>query len=1273
MPIHCAKPQTFRTLLAIAVAFVAPILIMIFMTQVTRSDSEIDLAEVTWLLVPEENVSTVVGATPADDSVVKSMFEGVCHPEAPICGQWSPGGRFSLDQVFNHSEGSAYLYSRIDLSQRNLTEQPLIVTFGESYAEISLWINGTFVGRSHRHQRIDEKMYPFPGIDALDVPAGSLRSGEVNLLVVQLKPLQNPRLSRKNGVRAPRILSRSDFLHLEYLTSNGMLFFIIAGLSLGLYHFSLWWSRRDPTYLVFTIWALCSSLQAAFQHNIFIDFGVSAEVTWRWRSILFHTFPISYITFASFAGIPVSQLWRAVKSRTWRPLLGRGFVGTTMLILGEGTLFVVYPILLVVCAVSPLETAVHILYSISSPLTFFALIALFFRILLWVSTEIRGVEARTAVPLAAGIAMGASAGIATLADALGVEGISPTLSAFTIPAAVFLFAMSIGQRYMLIYRRVENLKGRLEQLLAATKEFPVQKTSREIAEKAAGWILQHRRLIGENVAARSLLVSRPLPQHPAKEGNALRTFSFDEGLLTPGCEPADGWTDGATILLQASAQEEPSVTENGHLVVPVRNASGYFGCLEIASYPFRLLFGDEKDLMSVLTYSLGVSVANLTAFNRNKEKTIRLVNHGRIILAQTDLAGILRSIRRSQEDNLIDTTRISVRFSSVCFPSEKKLEPGFYAVDAASSPRRESRTQTVADGEIQGKTIRVSELHNPSKHLAFIDVTEEMENQEAFIELLLELEVLSNFVASAITGIRLMHSLRQVELANREINTIFNTVPLGIFMMDENYLVMPQHSRFLAEIFGNLDFAGHCALDLLFSSRDSLQAEREQTRQALLASFGESKLSFDFNSHLLPKDLAIEVGERFRHLELDWTPVLGSDDVVVWVMVTCRDVTRERNLREASAATQLENNMILEVVGVPRHTFYNHIKSASLALSSLRAAAQQGRIALKDAEHLKVELHTLKGNSRTLNLQELTSAIHNVEGAFIQWAQVAIAQDGEVESRQQQLLAAVRTMRKILANYEDIAQNRLGWSKSETENARNRIRAAIRGVEVLRKQMQGDSAARGQLLAIHESLVALEYPSLASRIKALQQMLKGLAQELDVPAPRVNLHNPQLWYLEDKIDKAIIGALTHVFRNALDHGFGDLPPDAQRVISVDAVMNGSDAVIRVTDSGRGLNIPKLRQIATANGMLKDANADEAEVAECLFLGGASTREQVSLVSGRGIGMGAVRRLLGRLDGHARILLTGATDSEGRRPFVIELVFPGAGLIWFEEADEERAA
>ncbi len=134
---------------------------------------------------------------------------------------------------------------------------------------------------------------------------------------------------------------------------------------------------------------------------------------------------------------------------------------------------------------------------------------------------------------------------------------------------------------------------------------------------------------------------------------------------------------------------------------------------------------------------------------------------------------------------------------------------------------------------------------------------------------------------------------------------------------------------------------------------------------------------------------------------------------------------------------------------------------------------------------------------------------------------------------------------------------------------------------------------------------------------------------------------------ETELDRTVIeqigDPLVHMIRNAIDHGIeqpaareaAGKPPAG--TIRLSAFHQGGFVVIRIADDGRGLDPVKLRRKAIDRGLIDaDTVLDDREALELIFAAGFSTAEQVTGLSGRGVGMDVVRRNIDGIRGKIEI-------------------------------------
>ncbi len=130
--------------------------------------------------------------------------------------------------------------------------------------------------------------------------------------------------------------------------------------------------------------------------------------------------------------------------------------------------------------------------------------------------------------------------------------------------------------------------------------------------------------------------------------------------------------------------------------------------------------------------------------------------------------------------------------------------------------------------------------------------------------------------------------------------------------------------------------------------------------------------------------------------------------------------------------------------------------------------------------------------------------------------------------------------------------------------------------------------------------------------------------------------------LDKSLIERIIDPLTHLVRNSLDHGIEE--PATRVAAGKSAVGNlvlsaehqGGNICIEVIDDGAGLNREKILAKAASQGLAVSDSMSDEEVGMLIFAPGFSTAEQVTDVSGRGVGMDVVKRNIQEMGGHVEI-------------------------------------
>lgn len=177
---------------------------------------------------------------------------------------------------------------------------------------------------------------------------------------------------------------------------------------------------------------------------------------------------------------------------------------------------------------------------------------------------------------------------------------------------------------------------------------------------------------------------------------------------------------------------------------------------------------------------------------------------------------------------------------------------------------------------------------------------------------------------------------------------------------------------------------------------------------------------------------------------------------------------------------------------------------------------------------------------------------------------------------------------------------------------------------------------------LHREVVGSRMRPFIDGVHGFPRMVRDISRSLKKEV-QLNIEGETTLVDRDILDK-IEAPLNHIIRNAIDHG---LESPAERIeagkpakgtIRLSAYHNAGMLSIVVEDDGRGIDMDKLREKIVAKGMIDAAMADtltDIELMDFLFLPGFSTKDKVSEISGRGVGLDVVHDAVQEMRGNVR--------------------------------------
>ncbi|MEN9580572.1 MAG: hypothetical protein RJA70_3581 [Pseudomonadota bacterium] len=433
---------------------------------------------------------------------------------------------------------------------------------------------------------------------------------------------------------------------------------------------------------------------------------------------------------------------------------------------------------------------------------------------------------------------------------------------------------------------------------------------------------------------------------------------------------------------------------------------------------------------------------------------------------------------------------------------------------------------------------------------------------------------------------------------NDAMRLVLDNVDQGLATVVPSGSLAPERSRAFDEWFGQANDADTLA--------DRLGQQDEAAHAALRLGWEqvvEGFLPLDAALAQMPRQIA--VGER--QYELTYRGI-KEGEVLKGVLLVVSDITLEQTRRKL-VREQNELICIFEAVARDRTGFLEFFREGAALVQRVCDHS------LRDSPQALLSLHTLKGNCRVFGVQSVADLAHDVESS--------IARSGG-------LLDAAQT-EALRAAWSDLERRLSGVLGATT---RPPLEVTADDLETLKVWAQ-KQLPHAQLLDI---LSQLKGERALVRLQRLAEQAKALARQLGKGEISVQIAARSEVRFETERWAPFWAAFVHALRNAVDHG---LEPSDERAaqgkqpgrLTIEAQSDGQYITLELSDDGRGIDWAGLAHKAQARGL---PHTTELELTELLFTPGLSTAATLTEVSGRGIGLGAVRAATGELGGSIQV-------------------------------------
>ncbi len=506
-----------------------------------------------------------------------------------------------------------------------------------------------------------------------------------------------------------------------------------------------------------------------------------------------------------------------------------------------------------------------------------------------------------------------------------------------------------------------------------------------------------------------------------------------------------------------------------------------------------------------------------------------------------------------------------------------------------------------------------------------------------------------------------------LRIKTHDMQTMLQHMPQGILTVTQGNIVHPEFSAFLSSILETEAIANCPLMDLMFRDTTLSSDVYAQIETITSTCLGEDAINFDLNAHLLVGEIERHMPDgRVKILDLNWSPIVGEDGCIDRLMICVRDVTELRKLASEAREQRRELEMIGEILAITQEKFHEFIQN------SLRLVDDNEQIIRQHIEaHSEIinnlfrNMHTVKGNARTYGLKNLTSIVHEAEQMYeglrtvpptIVWDQTMLLDE----------LAMVRAFIERYARINEVSLGRKGpGRRGSVERYLMVDKTEI--AETLQRLERINVANVHELIAardaVHKTLRLLGTEPLQEILRGVIDSLPSLAQELGKYPPVVRIEDHG-FVVRSQLSGLLKNVFMHLLRNALDHGLESTDERRQQgkseqgTIVIESMVEQGVFRLVIHDDGRGLALSRIRKRAEEKGWLKSEElASDQNIAEMIFRPGFSTADKVTEVSGRGVGMDAVKDFLKREHGAVELVFTDLHEGSEYRTFALYITLP----------------
>lgn len=509
-----------------------------------------------------------------------------------------------------------------------------------------------------------------------------------------------------------------------------------------------------------------------------------------------------------------------------------------------------------------------------------------------------------------------------------------------------------------------------------------------------------------------------------------------------------------------------------------------------------------------------------------------------------------------------------------------------------------------------------------------------------------------------ISGKEVEERNRALRVEVRKVSNLLNNMKQAVFTVAADGGIVGPVSKFSGEVFDG-DIEGRNIFDVLYKSIPQDSEEYSGLKSAFIAVYGEGELQWDLMVDHFPKRLILPRGNEEQILKITTSPLWDDNENIEQLMLIVEDITElealNRKIELEKARSGRSMAIVQELINCSREeieAFFERSREQMHEIGVLLATSKFGG---EGINLIFRNLHTIKGNARSYGLQQLSGATHKVESEFVRIRENRDSLDLSVE-----LPIFQKTFMPLMVDqmneYQEMMKKLYSGAAASSSAALNPER--IDGFRAFLQSLNGKLSSDVLDQIDNQFLEAAGKTASSQWKSAMTTTVQRTAEET---SKDVSLNwSSEIVLLDDSTARKIEEMMIHIVSNAVDHGI-EQPEErvrkgkpAQARVEIHVQLTPSALEISVKDDGRGIDPLRIAEVAVAKGLLSEQEAVKMKPQDAIALilkPGFSTKQIVSEVSGRGVGLDVVQSRLEEIGGKLQI------DSKLEKGSEFKMIFP----------------